>query len=49
MEKIYNAQLKELYINKYKLNDIFTDDMSGYLKKVNIFVMKMKRWSIYFS
>ena len=24
MEKIYNAQLKELYINKYKLNDIFT-------------------------
>lgn len=35
MEKIYNAQLKELYINKYKLNDIFTDDMSGYMELVS--------------
>ena len=34
MDKIYNAQLKELYINKYNLNDIFTDDMSGYMELV---------------
>ena len=29
MEKVYNDKLKELYINKFKLNDIFTDEMSG--------------------
>ena len=28
MEKVYNDKLKELYINKFKLNDIFTDNMS---------------------
>lgn len=34
MEKVYNDQLKELYINKFKLNDIFTDEMSGYMELV---------------
>ena len=34
MEKVYNDKLKELYINKFKLNDIFTDDMSEYMELV---------------
>ena len=34
MEKVYNDKLKELYINKFKLNDIFTDEMSGYMELV---------------
>ena len=34
MEKVYNDKLKELYINKFKLNDIFTDNMSEYMELV---------------
>ena len=38
MEKIYNAQLKELYINKYKLNDIF--NMTYVILLCNVFMIQ---------
>ncbi len=53
MIRINDLKEKDKYISKYRINDMFTEDMKSFMelfffKKMSIFVEKMKNLIIFF-